>query len=438
MPKRKSDNQLEAKKSTSNLDYLQRLPTDVMRNAIGEQLDKPDVWNLYRTSKHLMGIFQLTTDTSKALKYVVEADVGGLVELIKKDPAALFQKGHIKAPRGQNYFDVSAWMLMRFLCDDDMRTQTLRFIPEKFNSVIQNQNAELGCGGADLVKLDFDPLLLCRDEFNKVEAFHTEVNYWGAQKAITFPLLENPDGILFWQNAARVATFYYARRETKEIYPITLLIETSKDQEALDHLILTFNKMENNSSCRSTDSEHRVIEELMGHQLHRQGIHYSINDKHYCDSHTPFQIINRYREAIRLHENAMLDYQWDIPHESWQKGVGLAQGEEMWLLQRICEENRPLDPLPESQEFQRGFLFEHNSYYSTQIESVFKDGHFIEGLGSRFALIKGREFTAKNESRCWGSGDDLFAICKLIADAKAKTFGHFFELEPDSLPSLGL
>ncbi len=123
--------------------------------------------------------------------------------------------------------------------------------------------------------------------------------------------------------------------------------------------------MENNSSRRSSNTEHQLIETMLQYKLHRDGIEYEQDGIRYRDSRTSFRLINAYRTCFRLceeveaeeessEEEEMSDLEKKA-HNYWCKGVGKAQGEEMWLLQRICEEGRPFDPLPANfDNFKRG------------------------------------------------------------------------------------
>ena len=98
----------------------------------------------------------------------------------------------------------------------------------------------------------------------------------------------------------------------------------------------------------------------------------------------------------------------------------------MWLLQRICDANRPFCPLPAHfNGFKRGVKFYNAN--SNIVESVFVAGNLVAGLGSDFALYNGR--VVANERRPWTTGCslagvmscsvELVAACLLIEYAKA-------------------
>ena len=416
----------------SGVDFTKVLPDAVTQNALGSQFFYPDVLSMSQTSKKLNGLFQVHVETLNALKHVVEGDVDALTPLIQENPGLLFKKGNVKAPRGQTYYNVSPYMLMKFLCDADMLAKIMALIPERFNPVRQAQNAEIGHGGSDLVKLDFDPMLITHDDFNKICAFKTNINVWGTSKDITFPLLENSDGLLYWKDAQGEVNFYYANRDTKTVIPLSPVATNPEEQLALEAFKLSFATMENNSARRSTNKEHQLISKLMQQALHRQGIHYSdAHGAHCCDSHTPFQLINHYRTSIRLYEEIHHNGQMAKAQQYWRESVGRAQGEEMWLLQRICEENQRFYPLPQNVDaFKRGFGC--YNFISQTHESVFNNGKLTENLGRSFALYKAndklrRQTEAMVVSNRSNVSANLISVCLLVEDAKTKTIGLALE-----------
>lgn len=432
--------QLTTEISSEGVDFTDEiLFPEVIENAIGGQIPlNQDILSVYTTSKKLMGIFQLRMDLWKALVCVVEGDVGTLITLVRKNPGVLFQKGQVRAPRGQTYDNVSPYQLITFLCDDDMKAQIMPLIPADLNltKIRKAQYAEIDSGGADLVKLDFDPLLITYTEFKNITEFKTQVNVFGTSTDITFSLLENPDGILYWKDANGEVNFYYANCQTETVIPLVPEVISPEEQEALNQFKRSFDAMEKNSSRRSTDKEHQLITILMQRTLHRKGIRYTWNGESYCDSRTQFQLINNYRTCIRLYEEAGNDAdKWYKADIYWREGVGKAQGEEMWLLERLCEKDRPFYPLPLNfKDFKRGFAF--YNWDTSLDEAAFTLGKLVVGLGSDFSLYKGpggRPACLRAPRAAAGPRLvlDLFAVCRLVEDAKANIIESGRELEPN-------
>lgn len=111
-------------------------------------------------------------------------------------------------------------------------------------------------------------------------------------------------------------------------------------------------------------------------------------------------------------------------HTNWRKGVGRVQGEEMWVLERICEKNRPFYPLPPNfNHFKREIAF--YNWVTNKEESVFIAGRLTDGLGADFALYKGELTSAERVDTGLGEADaDLVAVCRLVEDAQVQLGVH--------------
>ena len=399
------------------------LPNDIV-GELADYLSVQDLIKLMKASITTYNLFKPNLNRALALKAlvcVVQGDVDGLVLIAQHKPAVLFDKGEVTDPRQRTFYQVSAYQLILFLCDEDMKDQILSKIPEEFTLTCKQQYAEMGSGGTDLIKLDRDPLLVAEEHFKGITEF--KINYTlfdNTQHELTFPLLENPDGIIYYQDKkTQEVQFYYANRETKEIKKLSDCVTSEKEQYELEQFKASFDSMENNSGRRSSNAEHQLIAKTLQCTLHRKGILYEQNGILYRDSRTGFNLINRYRTCVRLYEEAEHNGQWDKAHAFWREGVGKAQGEEMWLLQRVCEENRPFYPPPTHfKGFKRGFVF--YNFDSENEEFIFNDGKLAAGLGSDFSLYKGRVRVARGSYGCGGAdAADLIAVFRLVEDAKA-------------------
>ncbi len=288
-------------------------------------------------------------------------------------------------------------------------------IPEELRKKRQEQYAELGSGGADLIKLSVDPLEAAKKDFNTILTFKTTYTLKDdRQKEVTFPLFENKDAIIYYQDKNGNVNFYYANRETKAIKKLSVCASTEDDTEVFETFKLSFADMENNSSRRSSNTEHQLIETMLQCKLHRDGIEYEQDGIRYRDSRTPFRLINAYRTYLRLHGEARVNGEWEKVCYYWCTGVGKAQGEEMWLLQRICEEGRPFDPLPANfDNFKRGVIINNMN--------LLQDNRLVDDLGLDFALDKGGWDCAEDHEHSSDdyAAKDLFAICWLVESAKA-------------------
>ncbi len=391
--------------------------------------------NLFKPSLIKLRMMQLA---QKACDCVILGDPEGLTRIVKTKPEALFEKAKATDLRSRIYPDISAYQLILFYCDKDMKDKIKPFIPKHLDERRKAQEKEMGKGGNDLIKLDRDPLLLAEKDFKGITEFETTYTLVDEiQETVTFPLMENEDAVICYQDTQNVIHFYYANQTTKELKKLNASITSEDDKAAFDYLKASFNDMENNSGRRSSHEEHQLIEKILGCTLQRQGIEYEHHGKRYRDSVSPFNLINAYRTCIRLYEEAERNNGWEKGHASWCTGVGKAQGEEMWVLQRICED-KPFYPFHTNfNDFKRGVAF-HNFLYVKDEFVVADCGKLVIGLGSDFALYK-----ADGVSRAWPSGRgrtgsarearvDLIAVLRLVKDAKA----NIIELDQEQSPDL--
>ncbi|HAT8178597.1 TPA: hypothetical protein JA361_03780 [Legionella pneumophila] len=407
-----------------------KLPRDV---AVNIPSSVTDVLNLIKSSITTHNLFKPYLEPMKARALVVQGNLATLKLIAERNPGALFQRGNITDPRGRTFYNVSSWELIHFLCDVDMKNQLMLLIPEHFKSIAQKQMKGLGSGGADLIKLSRAPQAVAFEDFKGLTQFkQTFTLYGGSQKEVTFPLLENVDGIFYYQDEKKEVHFYYANRETKTITPLEANIKSDKDKQLFAVFKASFDAMENNSSRRSSDAEHQWIAKLFHCQLHRQGVHYEHHGVSYQDSRTSFNLINAYRKNIRLYDEAAQNNEWEKAHTDWRQGVGNTQGEEMWLLERICEEDHPFHPLPtDFKDFKRGITF--YNWKTDKVESAFTSGKLAVGLGSDFALYKGAGGSGSPVALPGPARDraDVVAVCRLVEDAKANIIEQGQEQVPD-------
>ena len=329
------------------------------------------------------------------------------------------ERGH--TPPEVTYYDVSAYQLMTFLCDEEMKESIMQLVmsmTEKMQRVRQAQYAEIDSGGADLVKMDRDPRLI---PFEEVTRFITRYTIDDQPTEITFPLLENPDGIIYYKDErTSLEHLFYANQETQTVELIEPIAASKHEHQALDRFYASFREMELNSARRSSNDEHALIANTMQHRLQRKGIQYEQDDRRYCDNRADFNPhFNARRKCIRLYQEG----KYDEGNNAFCVLIGQAERKVMWLLQRICEQNRPFFPLLtnfKASPFLRGFkIF---NYFADSRCTVFSGGRLAADFGSDFAIYKGSGPRGR-----WGrdrgvphvSISDLVAVSRLVESAKA-------------------
>ncbi len=214
------DKQISAPNDPSN--DFRVLNEDVVRE-IASHSSVNHIVNLMSVSKTTYHLFRpslIPLLAMKALTCVVQGNPDGLAHIAKHKPEALFEKGRVIDLRGRIFYSISAYQLTIFLCDAGMKKTIAPLIPERLNEIRQKQYAELGSGGADLIKLSFDQLEAAEDDFDSILTFKTIYNIDDdTQKEVTFPLFENMNAIICVQFDSKFS-LYYANRETEEIRQI--------------------------------------------------------------------------------------------------------------------------------------------------------------------------------------------------------------------------
>ncbi|MBA2710945.1 MAG: hypothetical protein H0U57_10170 [Tatlockia sp.] len=380
---------------------------------ITEHLHFGSIVNLSSTSKNNNLFFRPLLE-GRVATCMVHAKSREVCYLVKHNPDLLFKKEQkITDPRGRTYFNLSVYQLMIMLRDKKMTELIMPLIPARLQSLRQEQFEEISFGGADLVRLNFNPLIA--NDFNRVREFKTQIETSLNPENVTFPLLENLDGLLYYQDDNGIEHFYYANCENKSIRELTSNLER-KNPDFIQFK-KTLENFELNSSRRSTNDEHQFIEKTFGVLLRRKGIHFEYEGIGYQDNCSGFLLINALRTSYRLSEAALNNGNYLIADAYWKNTVGKRQGDVIWLLEALCELKRPQNknnPTPP-------FTIKRNGVDVT----VFINGELNKDLGSRYAIFNGGNQLRYYDGQPWGlagcagvRGNDLLFVNKLVEEAK--------------------
>lgn len=387
-----------------------------------------EIKELAHTTKSNYQFFQPILNNAKQahplLIAVVEANPVELVRLVRANPELLFQKGQVKDPAGQRFYNVSPYQLMTFLGDASMKQEIMPLVmpmTKNMEKIRSTQYEEIDSGGPDLVKmaedptrLDFDALLHHKETHHPYEGLIPEI----PQIHATFPLLENPDGLLYYKEPGDAGNvhLYYANRTTQtveEVYPASL---SKTDKAALNDLLTSMDSMETNSSKRSSNEEHRLIASVLRHPnsnrplfLHRKGIQYDdCEGVRYCDYRIDF---NRYYNTNKQCIRFFTELNWPEGGRSWIE-LGQRQREVMWRLQFV---------LSTSPFYNRDFTFYNEN--TNEVDVIFDAGGLAPGLGSEFTVDRGELHVGSLAFLLWSSGErvkgHMLEVCNMVEDAKS-------------------
>jgi hypothetical protein len=361
MSKGKQDNSLVINSNNESTETTtQALLHPDLAPVLASYLSIKELARISLVSKYYKTIFHSSFQVDKALTYVVEHEINLLKELIKEDPSLLFQKHPRFKIQEKIYYNFSAYQLMSFLRNKHMQREVMSLSNVisvlkgdlKLQTLHKNQTAEMDCGGADIIKLDQNPEIIRNEQgfagLTKYTTTYTLLD--GTQPEFTFPLLENPDGIICYQDENEKMHFYYANKETEKLQLLDICIKSEDDEQAFEQFNASFSDMENNSARRSSEEEHKLIANVFYISKHvkcslvHNGLFYKYNGILYRDNCTPFNLVSNYRQSIRLYKGAINEEELYKADEFWCNHVKNAQSEVIWLLQKLDWETRMYEP----------------------------------------------------------------------------------------------
>ncbi len=371
------------------------------------------------------GLFHPEVYLTELLFAVAIGDPGAVVHMIRRtSPDKLFEKSDFTDACGQIFHDVSPLQLMLFLFDWDMLNQIKPLISTDNRDIANEQCLEMQGGGADLVKMSQDPRTV---PFIKLTRYFVDEDFLDLDEdGETYSLLENKDGIIFWDNQ-----FFYANQETQTVTLITAVVPKD-EQRLLNALLTSLDDMENNSARRISTVEYEFFARTMGYRLYRHGIHYERNGVHYQDTRDGVALINAYRKYIRILDGTPQNNM----EQAWIKVVGLAQRVlPIHILQRFCEENQPFYPLRTVNDLRvapfRRTLQIHNLV--TNRRECLLPMRPNEGIGFSFSIYRGPAAFASPRAIAgnrWLARQDLAAVCQIEEVGKAHVAKFIRELDP--------
>jgi hypothetical protein len=295
-------------------------------------------------------------------------------------------------------------------------------IGEKQQILMRQQLEELGEGGADLIKVNRNPL---DPDFRFEELMYYKTSYIvdyddnddeAITQDVTHALLENPDGLIYYKDSSNQIHWYRAdlrsrRIDLVEFVPIQIPLDASESQKTIlkqaqedfERFVDGMELMENMSAKRSSRREHQLIRQIMHYvdpktgtvrslQLHQQGLCFELEGVSFKSSRYDFnRLDNAYRKCYRLYRQMP-----EEDHTIWCQEVGHIQKECFWLLLRLCQKNRAWFPFLTDETVDKNSAFIRTLHISntamTQEDSLIYDRdvkHFTPGLGSSFAVFKG-------------------------------------------------
>lgn len=292
-----------------NIEFFKGLPEAVIKNFGGDWLTRREAntaeqavrvhhgKKFRREQRPLTTLFKPILTETDAAYAVLTGSPERLFRILAEgsrdatgaNKTSLFFKkcAQINDPSGQVFHNVSPAELIDMVCDDDMQRQVAEFaqtLPEerrqRFLSDWKKQRALRGRGGADLLKVTQDPKTMSFDELLKTTQTYTA---FGEQLSATFPLLQNPNGLIYYKDDTNQVHWYYADKEAYTVREIQ--VDESLDNDTYNRFKSSMDNMEAMSARRSSHEEYQLISTFMRDaknqkpiQLVREGHQYVRNE----------------------------------------------------------------------------------------------------------------------------------------------------------------
>ena|SRR3990167_2334236 len=216
-------------------------------------------------------------------------------------------------------------------------------------------------------------------------------------KAVLDDLLHNRNGLFYCKLGDQVELFFVDINDETGQKKVRNLTEpqniTQQDQKELEQFKrYIHDNIAMNSSLRTSDEQHALIQRLFGIKLERNGIHYELNGEHYQDTYDGcVRLINGYRRYMEVFRS---EPETHIPsnacHNAYMNFVGMGQRRGMvHVLQRFCELDQPFSPLQNKDDLKnRHFIrsIEYNTWHGNN-SSVYPL-RLNYGIGCKHSLMK--------------------------------------------------
>ncbi len=315
--------------------------------------------SIIQACKMTYRLFKPAITLQELLNAVIWSDAEGksadtVENILRNHPDLLFKKGRItkqgittepgKTLYEQTYDDASAFQLILFTGDMYLLEQIKPFITEENREKAKAQRDELHGGGSDLVKLahikegahvkDISELsyheltrFVEKDENGHVK---TEADEHGVLREITYPLLQNKNGVVAYNDHHYYISLNHKTKTVEEIKPIYFETTCPQKQEQINQLIADFSRIEINSGQRSTNQQHDLIQKMTGIALERKGLRYKRGDHAYQNTQSESLIVVALRQYIRLWNAAReMDQNENGEHDAWL--AAWRKADEAWL-----------------------------------------------------------------------------------------------------------
>ncbi|MDP3560895.1 MAG: hypothetical protein Q8R83_01795 [Legionellaceae bacterium] len=341
------------------------------------------------------GLFSSALGLKELLQAILWSNVKVVLNLVQKNPDLLYEKRtttkqkHLLSDEYTYYF-VSPLQLIVFLGDWDLLDQITPFIASEQAGKSLLQLAELENSGSDLIKIDRDPTQLTFDDLTQfVLKTHsgeplTELSCTGTMQPIVYPLLENKDGIILFQDQ-----WYYVRLDfmRMKVDQVVLISSVSCfNDEKFITFKKSFDQMPMNSGRRSSNAEHALIYQLLGYQLERNGVEYEWKNVRYRAGHAEYLRANAYRTYIDLLPKKLSAFELS---KQFQQVIGpaLANGP-VHELALLCAVDLPLcSHATFEKNFKREFMFNYKEF--NYKSSLMPSSETAPVMGNKFKLILG-------------------------------------------------
>lgn len=236
-------------------------------------------------------VFQPYLAQTAAAYAVLSANADQVIQIVAINPKWFFRKvPFVRGPDDETvYEDVSAADLIVFLCDavmqqrliaslNDMSARKRALFIRLWDDFAETQWQKQG--GPDVMSVDRDPGGLNFKQF--LQFYHTESISSGTVY-LSYPLIQNPDALIYFRNPQGKVTWYRVEIETHARWQVTIDPEAlAEHAEEYALLLDRMEEMKPMSARRSSDAEWLLFQQIMRYgdekkpvTLWREGVRYT-------------------------------------------------------------------------------------------------------------------------------------------------------------------
>lgn len=312
---------------------VDKLPTELINNLMEEWLYPKD-----SDASIIASPFLFKPSSDKIFHAMFMGQEKKVKALVEHDPELLFAPGTFRmqcinadgTPSTESEYIIHGTLFEISLFTGDFRMWRVFFplIPDNLleRAIETMKSMHPSRGGSDVAKIDWDPRPFLNDKTRLIEMLKVKRLEGNSNLIITYDVLSNPDGIVSYFDGQQYLFFYVNQKANEIEGPLSANeIECIKNKDSFESFMRFIEEdLPKNSGARLSDEHHKLVENVFGKSLERNGLHYVLWDsstnetRHYqdvCDG--GLRLINGYLKFFEIYDAHEYETSWDLASKAW-------------------------------------------------------------------------------------------------------------------------